>query len=296
MNAFASPAATCVLLRPPAEAAGGPPEIFLVRRHQRASFMAGAYVFPGGRVDQADRGAEEAWCDGLDAARAHWPDLDPAEAVAYHVAALRELFEEAGVLLARDRTGRLVAEGADAVTPRLTASRRAIHAGGTNLRAVMLGEGLRLALDALLPLAHWVTPAFEAKRFDARFFVTRVPDGQSARHDAAETIDSAWMTAAVALERCRLGEIALPPPTWSTLADLARFGSLDAVLASTEHRAIVRREPQYVEEDGVAMLVLPGDPFYPAPAAERITAVHAETRFILEERRWRASRPHAPGP
>jgi 8-oxo-dGTP pyrophosphatase MutT (NUDIX family) len=251
--------------------------------------MAGAYVFPGGRVDAADRSTDETWCDGLDRARAAWPDLEPAEAVAYHVAALRELFEEAGVLLARDRTGRMVAEGDDAITARLTASRAAIHSGETDLGAVMRAEGLRLVLDALQPLAHWVTPVFEAKRFDARFFVARVPDGQSARHDAAETIGSAWMTAAGALERCRRGEIALPPPTWSTLADLARFGSLDAVLASTPDRAIFRREPRYVEDDGVPMLVLPGDPLYPAPEAERITVVHAETRFLLEDQRWRAS-------
>jgi len=289
VTAPARPAATCVLVRPPAEASGGPPEIFLVRRHQRASFMAGAYVFPGGGVDEADRSADETWCDGLDRARAAWPDLDAAEAVAYHVAAMRELFEEAGVLLARDRAGRLVAEGDDAITARLTASRRAIHAGEIGLDAVMRGEGLRLALDALHPLAHWVTPAFEAKRFDARFFLARVPGGQLARHDAAETIGSAWMTAAAAIERCRRGEIALPPPTWSTLADLARFGSLEAALASIGDRAIFRREPRYVEDDGVPMLVLPGDPLYPAPDAERITAVHRETRFVLEDRRWRAS-------
>jgi len=285
----AVPAATCVVVRPPSDAPGGPPEIFLVRRHQRASFMAGAFVFPGGRVDAADGSADETWCDGLDGARVAWADLEPIEAVASHVAALRELFEEAGILLARDRAGRFVAEGDDQMTARLTASRRAIHAGETDLRAVLRGEGLRLALDALRPLAHWVTPAFEAKRFDARFFVARLPDGQSARHDAAETIGSAWMTAAGALERCRRGEIALPPPTWSTLADLARFGSLDAVLASTLDRPIIRREPRYVEIDGVGMLVLPGDPLYPAPEAERITTVHAETRFLLEDRQWRAS-------
>ena len=253
--------------------------------------MAGACVFPGGRVDETDGSADDTWCDGLDRARAHWPDLEPAEAIAYHVAAMRELFEEAGVLLARDASGRFVTEQQDdEITARLTASRRAIHAGDADLGAVMRAEGLRLGLDALLPLGHWVTPAVEARRFDARFFVARVPDGQSARHDASETVGSAWMTAAGALDRCRRGEIALPPPTWSTLADLARFDSVESVLASTGDRVIVRREPRFVKDHGVPMLVLPGDPLYPAPAAERITAVHAETRFILEEGRWRASR------
>lgn len=280
------PAATCVLLR---EGAGAP-EIFLVRRTTRASFMAGAYVFPGGRVEAADAVADASWCDGLDAARAHWPDLPAAEAVAYHVAAIREAFEEAGLLVARDGTGRYAAEAEDGRGPRLRAARAALQAGDTDLRAVVVGEGLRLALDALLPLAHWVTPSVEAKRFDARFFVARAPRRQAARHDAAETIHSAWMTAADALARCARGEITLPPPTWSTLRDLERFGTVDAALASTRDRAIFRREPRFFEEAGVRLLAVPGDPLYPAPDAERMTHVHPETRFLLEGDRWRPAR------
>ena len=281
-----APAATCVLLREGADA----PEIFLVRRTTRASFMAGAYVFPGGRLDAADAGADASWCDGLDAARARWPDLAPDEAVAYHVAAIREIFEEAGLLAARDGTGRFVAEENDARAARLREARAALHAGDADLRTIVAGEGLRLALDALLPLAHWVTPAVEAKRFDARFFVARAPRRQAATHDAAETIHSAWMTAADALARCARGEIALPPPTWSTLRDLARFDTVDAALASTRDRAIFRREPRFFEEGGARLLALPGDPLYPAPDAERMTHVHPETRFLLEGDGWRAAR------
>ncbi len=280
------PAATCVLLRDGA----GRPEIFLLRRTARASFMAGAYVFPGGRVDAADARADASWCDGLDEARAHWPDLPPGEAVASHVAAMRELFEEAGVLPARDRTGRFVVEGDDERSARLRADRAALHEGRIDLRSIVAREGLRLALDALLPLAHWVTPAVEAKRFDARFFVTRAPERQAARHDATETTHGAWMTAAEALDRCRCGEIALPPPTWSTLSDLARFDTVDAVLASTRDRVIFRREPRFFEEAGVRLLAVPGDPLYPAPDAERMTHVHPETRFLLEGDGWRAAR------
>ena len=133
-------------------------------------------------------------------------------------------------------------------------------------------------------------PAVEAKRFDARFFMARVPDGQWARHDAAETTDGIWLTAEDALSRGARGEIALPPPTWSTLRDLARFDSVDAALASTRDRVIFRREPRCVEEGGVKMLLLPGDPLYPAPDAERVTHVHPETRFVLEHERWTAAR------
>jgi len=252
--------------------------------------MAGAYVFPGGRVDAVDLKADSSWCDGLDEAREHWPDLDPGEAVGYHVAAMRELFEEAGVLLARTAAGDFATEADTASAARITDARAALHRGDVDLKSVVVAERLRLALDALLPLAHWVTPAVEAKRFDARFFVARVPEGQAARHDALETTHGIWMTAAEALARCHRGEIALPPPTWSTLRDLARFESVEAILASTHNRAIFRREPRLFEEDGVPMLVVPGDPLYPAPAAERMTVVHAETRFILDGDAWRASR------
>src|SRR5207237_7560669 len=143
--ADARPAATVVVLR---DCPAGP-EVFMVRRHEGTAFMGGAHVFPGGRVDAADASADATWCDGIAHAIAQLPSVPPAEATAYHVAAARELFEEAGVLLARDRSGAFVSlAGPD--HDRFKRARHAVHAGSTPLRAVVDMQGSRLALDALV--------------------------------------------------------------------------------------------------------------------------------------------------
>ena len=169
------PASTVVLLRDAAGSAGRP-EVFLVRRHQNTAFMGGAHVFPGGRVEEGDRNvAESTWCDGLDAALRQLGAVPPVEAVAFHVAAVRELFEEAGVLLARDRSGFFVSLAKDDERARFKTYSADVHAGSRSLRDVIEREKLRLALDALVPFAHWVTPPIDVRQFDTRFFLARVP-------------------------------------------------------------------------------------------------------------------------
>jgi 8-oxo-dGTP pyrophosphatase MutT (NUDIX family) len=280
-----SPAATVVVLR---EAAGGDPfEVFLVRRHDRAAFMAGAWVFPGGRVDPADAIADvAAWCDGADGSLATFPDLNGADAVSFHLAAVRELFEEAGILLARDASGGFVALAGEA-QDRFDAHRRALHAGERSLRDIATEAGLRLALDALVPLAHWVTPAveIETRRFDARFFLTRLPARQTPLHDTTESTDSAWLSPRQALARNRAGELFLPPPTWRTLHDLAGHESIADALRWAPRRPIRRLEPRVLDWEGETLLVLPGDPLWPAPAVEALDGV---TRFRLKAGRWTA--------
>lgn len=266
------PASTVVLLR---DSPAGP-EVFLVRRHEGTAFMGGAHVFPGGRVDAADRGADATWCDGVEHAAAQMPDVDREQAIAYHVAAARELFEEAGVLLA-----------ATATHDRFVADRAAVHDGATSLRAIVEREGLRLALDALVILAHWVTPPIDTRQFDTRFFVTRVPPHQTPAHDETETTHSTWMTPARAIAAAAAGDIVLPPPTWTTLRELEPFASVEAALAWARARRIARRQPKMLEEHGRRMLLLPGDPLYrEAPDPEQ----PAETRFVLVGKRWRAER------
>ncbi len=281
------PAATVILMR---DGAPGP-EIFMVRRHERTAFMGGAWVFPGGRVDASDVGAADAsWCDGVQRAAASLPGVAPEEATGYFVAAARELFEEAGVLLAR-RVARDFVRIADRdADARMKPLRLAVHDGSLTLRALVEGERLRLALDALVPYAHWVTPPVDSRQFDTRFFVARVPPAQTPGHDAAETTQSAWTTAAAALARCRAGEIVLPPPTWTTLRELEPFGSVDDAIAWVAGRRIVRREPQFVERDGVKILLLAGDPLRPDLGGDERPA---ETRFVLADGRWRAERPPA---
>jgi len=282
--ANARPAATVVVLR------DGPagPEVFMVRRHEGTAFMGGAHVFPGGRVDAADGDADAGWFDGLDHAARQLEHLPRADALAYHVAATRELFEEAGVLLARHPDGDFVSLAAAADHERLKADRTRVHEGQTTLRAVIERERLRLALYALVLFAHWVTPPIDSRQFDTRFFMTRVPAHQTPAHDDRETTHSLWVRPAEAIAQAGRDEIVLPPPTWSTLREIERFESVKDALTWARARTVVRRMPKAMERDGHRMLLLPGDPLHPYPPGDDPPA---ETRFVLIDRRWRAERP-----
>jgi 8-oxo-dGTP pyrophosphatase MutT (NUDIX family) len=282
--ANARPAATVVVLR------DGPagPEVFMVRRHEDTAFMGGAHVFPGGRVDAADGDADESWCDGIPHATIQLDGLEKSEAVAYHVAAARELFEEAGVLLARQPGGDFVSLVGAADHERLKQDRVRVHDAQTTLRAVIERERLRLALDALVLFAHWVTPPVDTRQFDTRFFMTRVPPHQTPAHDDTETTHSLWARPTDAIAQSMKGEIVLPPPTWSTLRELEPFESVKDALAWARRRTVVRRMPKAIEQDGHRMLLLPGDPLHPDPPGDDPPL---ETRFVLVDRRWRAERP-----
>ena len=259
----------------------------MVRRHEATAFMGGAHVFPGGRVDASDHNADASWCDGLDHAVRQLAGLPAGEALAYHVAAARELFEEAGVLLARGGDGRFVSlAGADAHA-RFKQYRSDVHSGAAPLGAIVKREGLRLAIDTLVMFAHWVTPPIDARQFDTRFFVTRVPPQQTPAHDESETTHSGWMTPAEAIRQSESGGIVLPPPTWTTLRELEPFESVDAALAWARKRHVVRRQPELFEAEGRRMLVLPGDPLHPDPPPAEVPI---ETRFVFTDRRWRPER------
>jgi 8-oxo-dGTP pyrophosphatase MutT (NUDIX family) len=276
------PASTVVVLR---DGATGP-EVFMVRRHEGSVFMGGAYVFPGGRVDAADRDGDPSWCDGIDRAIEQFGGVDRDTAVAYHVAAARELFEEAGVLVARAADGAMVSLAGDA-HQRFKQYRTDVHDVSATFRSIVEREGLRLALDALVLFAHWVTPPLDTRQFDTRFFVTRVPPNQSPAHDETETTHSTWLTPARAIAEAIRGDITLPPPTWTTLRELEHFTSVDAALAWARTRRLVRRQPKLVEERGRRMLVVPGDPLYPEVVDPEQPA---ETRFVWVDKRWRAER------
>ena len=259
-------AATIVLLRDfdhdvdcnPGNGAGL--EVFLVRRHAKSAVLGGAYVFPGGKVDAADATLDAAaYFDAapadLHAALAEG-DLDVPTAASIYVAAVREAFEECGVLLAQG-----VAEQAvlDAV-----ASERS----GEKTFAELLAEfGLRLSTRLIVPWSRWITPTMSVmqKRFDTRFFVAALPLGQLALHDAHETDDSVWITPREALARYWSGEFQLAPPQIMTLAHLSRHASVDSVLAAARTRRppLIRPEPFQREEDGVRVVCYPGHPRHP---------------------------------
>jgi 8-oxo-dGTP pyrophosphatase MutT (NUDIX family) len=285
-----TPAATVLVLR------DGPagPEVFMVRRREGTSSFSGAHVFPGGRVDESDAGAADAgWCDGVHHATRQLGDLSPGEAVAYHMAAVRELFEEAGVLLARDRSGAFVALASAGDHDRFKHYRLDVHAHRRTLRDIVEHEGLRLALDALILHAHWVTPSIDgARRFDTRFFVTRVPPFQTPAHDETETTGSSWITAAAAIDAAERCDIVLPPPTWTTLREVERFRTVDEVVMWSRLRLVRRREPELFQQDGTRVLLMPGEPRHSGGAEERRPS---ETRFVWADGRWRPERASAAG-
>jgi 8-oxo-dGTP pyrophosphatase MutT (NUDIX family) len=274
-------AATIIVLRE----GPGRPEVLMLRRSDRARFMPGAHVFPGGAVELQDREvATERWCDGL-AGASRLSDLTARDAAAHHVAAIRELFEEAGVLLARDTTGRMASFARPPHSERFEQYRAEVHAGSVPFAGVLEGETLRLALDRLVPWAHWVTPPIHARRFDTWFFVTGMPENQAPLHDSRETTDSTWMTPVHALARCRNRDIELAPPTWITLRELEQFSSVADAMAWPVGRVLPKRELTPVVHGGTRMLVPADDRPIQQPADGRPSA---ETRFVLVDGRWMA--------
>jgi 8-oxo-dGTP pyrophosphatase MutT (NUDIX family) len=280
--AAARQASTVVLLRPASRF-----EVLLVRRSDSVAFMGGAHVFPGGRVDAADRieGLDDI-ADGAAAAGDAMNDLGPADAVAHHVAALRELFEETGILLAGTDHGVVATDGL--ANERFAEHRRALLGGTRSLAEIVRLERLRLALHELTYFAHWVTPEIEIKRFDTRFFIARAPASQTPLHDNSELTDCEWLDPEDAIARCRNGGILLPPPTWTTLSALARFPNIDAALAWAGRRPVPRIQPRFKKDGESTLLFYPGDPLYPAVDG---FDTPDETRFTLSEGRWRPVRP-----
>lgn len=258
-------AATVMLVRD--SATGDGLEVFMLRRTLSAVFASGMYVFPGGRLDDIDSGVEmEVVCDGLGDARASELLKVPAGGLAYWVAAIRECFEEAGVLLARSiDTGEVVRFDDPKVAARFAAARAGIYDSSLNLVQLCEAEGLRLTTDAIHYTAHWVTPIGERRRFDTRFFLARAPQAQEPLHDDGETIASLWTSPADALAREQSGELLMLPPTISCLQFLAEYATADAALAAA---AAIGAPPKIVPKvvfpaDGHPIqMLMPGDPGY----------------------------------
>jgi 8-oxo-dGTP pyrophosphatase MutT (NUDIX family) len=240
-------AATVVLLRDAEPGGDGRRlEVFMVRRSLQLVFGAGAYVFPGGAVDDADRHAGvERVCEGRSDATASAALGVSRGGLAFWVAAVRECFEEAGYLLAYSQDRRLVALGDADVERRFADHRHAVRSGARRLVTVCEEEGLRLAVDAMHYVSRWVTPEGQPRRFDTRFFVCAAPEEQTPLHDAGETIAHEWLAPADALRRNDAGEIDLMVPTRTTLQWLTEYSCvtdvLDAAAAGVKAPAHFRR-------------------------------------------------------
>jgi len=215
------PAATVVLMR--AGAAG--PEVLLGRRPPSMAFAPDVHVFPGGRVDPADAHPSliaRSVRSPAEAASALGGDLDPVEAIAASIAAIREAFEEAGVLLA---------DAPPSSPGMLWAARAALVAGEIGFQALAAQLDLTLRTDWLVPLSRWVTPVGYPRRFDARFFVADLPDGAVASIEGGEVVEQAWLRPADALDAMVAGDLALWLPTSTTLQQLEHVGSVAEVAA-----------------------------------------------------------------
>jgi len=271
-------AATVVLVR---DGANGV-EIFCVERSKQSRFLGGAIVFPGGKLDASD--AEGAWNALATPPRAPRPSKvpfanDEAHLRALAIAACRETLEEAAMLHVC---------GGSVSQDELFALRAELAEDPTALRAFLARRSLRLDLDALHPLARWVTPEAESRRYDARFFVAVAPAGLSGAHDEHETMASFWATPGEVLRRWEAGEVQVAPPTHRTIALLSTCATTTDVLALAAQSCldpICPRLVQQTEGSSVTMaLTLPGDPEH--EVAE--TRVPGPSRYVLRGDRWLA--------
>lgn len=264
------PAATVVLAR---DRARSGIEVFLVQRHGSMGFMGGMHVFPGGKVCGAD---------GSDRVRGRIADLAPnaslhhvwgegvsaGAAVARAVAAVRETFEEAGVLLC----GYAARASADRL-----AELRAALLSGADFGELLERADLAMELAPLQPLSRWVTPDGERVRFDTSFYVARAPTDQCATHDGSESIAADWFAPAHALAAARDGRLRLAPPTALTLESLREADSVEAALAMAARRPPPLVLPIIRTTGGSVMILYPGDPDHPV----REPAFEGPTRRLL---------------
>ena len=221
-------AATVIVARPRGDGGDGF-EIFMVRRPARGVFP-NLRVFPGGKVERADDDLA-AHCHALSDAAASRTLGIASGGLRYWVTAIRECFEECGVLLAYRGDAFFRAEGAEEAT-RFRAHQRALAAGTLPLRDLIVQENLRLATDRLFYFSHWITPPTAPARFDTRFFLAALPAGQDAREDGSEAAAGAWTTPAQALANHADGRWEMIRPTLTTLRALAGYGDIERLFAA----------------------------------------------------------------
>ncbi len=252
-------------------------QVLLMRRAQASQVLGGAYVFPGGKLDAEDHAGDALRHLSEPATRLrerlHEPDLEPARAAGLFMAALREAFEECGVLAGQDSLG-----------PALARQLRSL-VGQRGWHQSLQQTGQALRTEDLLPWSRWITPrqpAVTNKRFDTRFFVARVCDDQVARHDDFETTDSVWLTPVQALTRYAAGEIDLVAPQIMSLYELKVHRSVAQALQEARQRPPALIEPHPFDLDGQRILCYPGDACHPVSTR----AMRGPTRLLFAQGRF----------
>ena len=245
------PASTILLLRDSAGENGkGEIEVFMMVRHYEIDFNSGALVFPGGSVDKGDQeiiARPELYSggEGLDAA-----------ALSFRIAAIRETFEESGILLARPRGSKALVD-AKRASEIEAANRTALCESKTTFLKVLTDNGMLLALDELVPYAHWITPEGMPKRFDTWFFLAAAPPEQAGAHDGKESTDSIWVSPREALEGGGSGRFKLPFPTTRNLIRLGKQASVKAAVDDSRGKTVVTVMPVMTKLNGGRQLRIP---------------------------------------
>jgi 8-oxo-dGTP pyrophosphatase MutT (NUDIX family) len=245
-------------------------EVFMLKRSPQSDFVPGQFVFPGGAVDQADRDDPDlaAVCLGHDDVSASAVLSRDSGGLAYWVAAVRECFEEAGVLLGR-REGETIPFVDPVTVERFEQLRQQVYDGEIRLAEMCEAEDIQLDFSDLRYVSHWITPVGPPRRFDTRFFVAHAPDGQHPLHDGGETVESTWITPAEAMRQHQAGEFQMILPTVANLKPLLELDSVDAVMAWADALSdIPEILPAIVlGPDGERSVLLPGDEGYEAALA-----------------------------
>jgi 8-oxo-dGTP pyrophosphatase MutT (NUDIX family) len=246
------PASTILLLRDGAE---HEIEVFMMVRHHEIEFSSGALVFPGGSVEKCDleiiaRSELHSGGEGLAAG-----DLS------FRIAAIRETFEESGILLARPRGSKDLIDAKRAAEIE-AASRAAMLEGKTTFPSVLADHAMVLALDELVPYAHWITPEGMPKRFDTWFFLAAAPPEQIGAHDGKESTDSIWLSPREAVAGGESGRFKLPFPTTRNLIKLGKQPNVKAALDEARGKVIVTVMPVMTRHNGRRQLRIPPEAGY----------------------------------
>ena len=281
------PASTVILLRDPYK-------VFMVQRELNQNFLAGVCVFPGGKMDAQDMDKDLALLTcGIDGAQAkvllNEPDLGESAALGLFCAAIRELFEEAGILLAYTSSGSLIDFTDQSTREKFNDYRIAIHEKELSLKDLARQENLTFAVDILLPYSRWIAPDRVEKRFDTRFFLCRLPWGQKTDYDPVELMSYEWRMPDEILRQNNSGEIKLIPPTLKTIDHLCSFPSIDHLYRYAQSRPIYPILPELYSEGDSIIMKLPHDPEYSIQTYKQPASPDEPSRIILRQGIWRTS-------
>jgi len=262
-------ASTIMLLRQRKKAGADAIEVLMVLRHPESKFVANAYVYPGGAIDEGDCEPEiDAFCRGMDRQKAArlMPDIPAGKTLGAWVAGIRETFEEVGLLLAYDQKGSLVTFDTKEREKRFCAYRNAIYKGKKRFRDMLAREGLMLATDRVHYFSHWITPEPLPIRYDVRFFVAEAPERQDALHDGSELIQHVWITPQEALEAYGRGNFGIVLPTIMTLRELCSFRRVEEVIRSASNKHIPRILTLMTRKGDAYVEIMPdGSVYGPSP-------------------------------